>query len=186
MEDGMIVELYWQRSEDAIAQTQTKYGAYCGAIAWGILHSWEEAEECVSDTWMNAWNAMPTARPSRLAAFLGRITRNLALDRWDRLHAQKRGGGQGHVLLDELAECVPALGGVSQQFDERETARLISDFLRTCKPEERGVFLRRYWYADPVSDVARRFAVSEAKVKSMLFRLRKRLKAYLEEQGVCV
>ena len=128
MEDAAIVALYWARDEQALAETAEKFGAYCRKIADNILHSAHDAEECENDTWLAAWNSMPTNRPAQLAPYLGRITRNLALDRFDRAAAQKRGSGQTCAPLDELAECVAAPGSVEDSFDAAETGRLISAF----------------------------------------------------------
>ena len=127
---------------------------------------------------------MPTNRPARLAPYLGRITRNLALDRFDRAAAQKRGSGQTFAPLDELAECVAAPGSVEDSFDVAETGRLISDFLRTLPEETRNIFLRRYWYCDATADIARRYRLSESKVRVTLHRTRQKLKVYLEKEGV--
>ena len=148
MEDAAIVALYWARDEQALTETAAKFGAYCRKIADNILHSAHDAEECENDTWLAAWNSMPTNRPARLAPYLGRITRNLALDRFDRAAAQKRGSGQTCAPLDELAECVAAPGSVEDSFDAAETGRLISAFLRTLPEETRSIFLRRYCCRD--------------------------------------
>ena len=184
MTDADIVTLYWARDEQAIAQTAQKFGAYCRKIAMNLLGSQEDAEECENDTWMAAWNSMPTNRPARLAPYLGRITRNLALDRFDRAAAQKRGSGQTCAPLDELAECVAAPGSVEDSFDAAETGRLISAFLRRQSPESRIIFLRRYWYGQSVADIAAGMNCGEGKVKSSLFRTRKALRTYLEQEEV--
>ena len=183
MEDAAIVALYWARDEQALAETAAKFGAYCRKIADNILHSAHDAEECENDTWLAAWNSMPTNRPARLAPYLGRITRNLALDRFDRAAAQKRGSGQTCAPLDELAECVAAPGSVEDSFDAAETGRLISAFLRTLPEETRSIFLRRYWYCDATADIAARYGLTESKVRVTLHRTRGRLAAYLK--GCC-
>lgn len=186
MEDIDIVNLYWQRSETAIAETDGKYGRYCKRIANNVLSSAEDAEECVSDTWMSAWNAMPTQRPARLAAFLGRITRNLALDRHDRRTAKKRGGNSFDALLSELEDCLPAPDTVEAAADRNECAAQISVFLRGIDHDSRDTFLRRYWFADSIADIARRFGMSGSKVKSMLFRTRGRLREHLAKEGILI
>ena len=183
VEDREIVALYFARSENAIAETARKFGAYCRAIAYNILASRRDAEECENDTWLAAWNSMPPNRPARLAPYLGRITRNLALDRWDRATAQKRGGAMGSVL-QELDECLPAAGTVAETVEAAETARRISEFLRGQPEEARRIFLRRYWYCDRTGDIARRYGVSEGKVRVSLHRTREKLKAFLEQEGV--
>ena len=186
MEDAAIVALYWARDEQALAETATKFGAYCRKIADNILHSAQDVEECENDTWLAAWNSMPDNRPARLAPYLGRITRNLALDQLDKATAQKRGSGQTFAPLDELAECVAAPGSVEDNFDATETGRLISEFLRTLPEETRNIFLRRYWYCDATADIAKRYGIGESKVRVTLHRMRTKLKAYLEKEGVCL
>ena len=186
MEDAAIVALYWARDEQALAETATKFGAYCRKIADNILHSAHDVEECENDTWLAAWNSMPDNRPTRLAPYLGRITRNLALDRLDKATAQKRGSGQTFAPLDELAECVAAPGSVEDTFDAVETGRLISEFLRTLPEGTRNIFLRRYWYCDATADIAARYGLTESKVRVTLHRTRGKLAAYLQKKGVAV
>ena len=183
MEDRDIVALYFARSENAIAETARKFGAYCRTIAYNILASRRDAEECENDTWLAAWNSMPPNRPARLAPYLGRITRNLAVDRYDQRRAQKRGDGFDAVL-DELADCLPAPGTVAGEVEAAETARQISDFLRAQPEQARRIFLRRYWYCDKTGDIARRYGITESKVRVTLHRMREKLKVYLEQQGV--
>ena len=166
MEDAAIVALYWARDEQALAETATKFGAYCRKIADNILHSAHDVEECENDTW--------------------RITRNLALDRLDKATAQKRGSGQTFAPLDELAECVAAPGSVEDTFDAAETGRLISEFLRTLPEGTRNIFLRRYWYCDATADIAARYGLTESKVRVTLHRTRGKLAAYLQKKGVAV
>lgn len=184
MNDQQIVALYWQRSEDAIRASQAKYGAYCHSIAASILASPQDAEECLSDTWLGAWNAMPPHRPSRLRLFLGKITRSLACDAVRAQCAQKRGGGAYTAALDELAECVPAVPGADQAVEDRELVRTVNRFLRTLRPRDCNVFLRRYWYAEPLEDIGARYGLNVNTVKTSLFRTRRKLKAYLEKEGV--
>ncbi len=180
MEDSLIIDLYWQRSERAISETDQKYGSYCRSIAYGILNCREDTEECVSDTWLRAWEAMPPQRPNKLSAFLGRITRNLALDRWDYYHAAKR-SGSFDLVLSELSECIPS---PRDDFAQLELTQLLNDFLRTLPKSNRTLFLRRYWYCDSISQLARRYGMGESAVKSSLFRTRNKLKVYLEKEGV--
>ena len=173
MEDAAIVALYWARDEQALAETAAKFGAYCRKIADNILHNAHDVEECEN-------------RPARLAPYLGRITRNLALDRLDKATAQKRGSGQTFAPLDELAECVAAPGSVEDTFDAAETGRLISEFLRTLPEGTRNIFLRRYWYCDATADIAARYGLTESKVRVTLHRTRGKLAAYLQKKGVAV
>ena len=184
VKDSEIVDLYWARDERAVAETEAKYGPYCLAIAGNILADREDARECVNDTWLGAWNAMPDARPSILSAFLGKITRRLALDRWRAKYAAKRGGGETPLVLDELAECVPAAGGPEDELAVKELAGAVNSFVRALPPVEMGVFLRRYWYLESVKDLSQRLGFSQSKVKSMLARTRKKLRAYLEKEGL--
>lgn len=185
MTDTEIVELYWQRSEEAIAQTMGRYGAYLMKLALNILHIREEAEECVNETYLSAWNQMPSDRPQKLLPYLGRISRCLALNRYDYLNAQKR-GADFTLQLSELEECLSGPDLVEQQVDEQALAKTISDFLRTLDEESRNMFIRRYWYSDPIKEIAKRYAVRESKVKSQLFRVRGRLREHLRKEGFSV
>lgn len=184
MEDAMIVALYWARDEKAIVESSAKYGAYCRAIAWQILQSREDAEESVNDTWVGAWGSMPPHRPELLSAFLGKITRRVSLKRRRDQGAEKRGGGQLALALDELAECVGATA--DEALEEMELARLIDAFLDGLPDTEQRVFVCRYWYLDSIADIAKRFGFSESKVKSMLHRTRGKLRTCLEREGVFV
>ena len=178
MEDREIIELYWRRSERAIACSEEKYGAYCRAVARQILRSLEDTEECVSDTWLAAWNAMPPHRPAVLRTFLGRLTRNLAVNRRIYDGAQKRGGGEVTLALEELQECA---GGESaeQTLETAELGRSIDRFLRTLPETECSLFLRRDWYLDAVEAIARRFGLREGAVKTRLHRTREKLRVFL-------
>ena len=186
MEDSRIIDLYFARSEDAIAQTDAKYGAYCRAIAMNILKSREDSDECVSDTWLHAWNAMPPQRPGVLSAFLGRITRNLSFDRFKAARADKRGGGSLAASLDELAECIASRGGVDEAIDERELTRAIDAFLRTLPERECSLFLRRYWFVDGIDAISLRFSMKPNTVKSCLLRTREKLRRYLQQEGIAI
>ena len=182
MEDYEIVELYWARSQDAVRETERKYGTYCHTIAVQILDSREDAQEVVNDTWLGAWNSMPQNRPRVLKTYLGRITRNLALRRCRDDHRQKRGGGQLSLALEELEQCLP--GGVSpeKRVEAQELGTAIDRFLGTLALVPRQVFLARYWFLDPIETIAKNRGFSVSKVKSILFRVRKALKAHLEKE----
>lgn len=182
MEDQDILQLYQDRDEAALTETAQKYGAYCGAIARNILGNREDAEECLNDTWLRAWNAIPPRCPNPLSGFLGAVTRNLAFDRWQRLHAQKRGGGQTALALEELGECVSGRDADSD-WERRELEEALRAFVKTLAPDRREMFLRRYWRVEPVSEIARRFGRTENQVSTILYRIRKKLKAYLIERG---
>lgn len=186
MEDLQIIQLFWERSEQAISETATKYGVFLWRIARNILGSHDDADECVNDTYLRAWNAIPPSRPSVLRAWLGRITRNLSLDRWNQSRAQKRGGSAVDVLLGELSECVPSPHRTEQHLEDQALADALSAFLRTLPRENRVIFLRRYWYGDRLEVIAAGMDCSAGKVKSSLFRTRKKLLAYLEKEGICL
>ena len=185
MNDEKIIDLYWQRSEHAITITAAKYGAYCGSIARNILQNTEDAEECVNDTWLRVWNAIPPHRPFKLAAFLGKITRELSLDRYKAQLAQKRGGGELALALDELDEVISDKRNTVEQILETESVgHSISSFLRKQPAKTADIFVCRYYYLCSIKQIATEFCISESKVKSILFRLRKKLRTYLESEGI--
>ncbi|MCM1150190.1 MAG: sigma-70 family RNA polymerase sigma factor [Butyricicoccus sp.] len=183
MDDAAIIGLYWERSEGAIETTQEKYGARCFCLAWNILRSDADSEECVNDTWLRAWDAMPPEWPEKLGAFLGRITRNLALDRLKKRESQKRGGGRLELALSELEECVPSGDDPARRADELTLRELLDRFLASLGEDARLIFLRRYWYMLSVEEVARSLGASRSKVKSSLLRSREKLRAMLEKEG---
>lgn len=184
MEDNQIIDLYFARSEQAIQETDTKYGGYCYSIAYNILTNQEDAEESVSDTYLSAWNAIPPRRPSLLAAFLGKVTRNISLDRWRKYRAFKRGGGQVEIALEELKDCVSGEASAEEKAIRREILASLNKFLETLNDVERNIFLCRYWYLDSIAEIAEKSGFSDSKVKSMLHRIRKRLNAHLEKEGL--
>lgn len=183
MDDSRIVQLYWDRDEEAIPASEEKYGGYCTVIAVNILASREDAEECVNDTWMNAWNTIPPRRPHLLRTFLVKLTRNLALNRYKHNTADKRGGGELPLVFDELDGCVSGKEDIQQSFDRRELMSAVNDFLATLPMKKRQLFVCRYWYADGVAQIAARFGMSEGAVSMTLSRLRERLREYLTERG---
>lgn len=186
MEDEKIINLYFAREERAIDETGKKYGSYCRSIAFNLLRSHEDTEECVSDTYLHAWNAIPPTRPQCLRAWLGRITRNLSFTRWEAARAQKRGGGQGELLLSELSECLSGGHSAEERFDAQQLTQTIERFLHTQSRENRQLFLRRYYYGDSVRRLAGLFGMTENTVKSRLFRLRGGLREALEKEGIAV
>lgn len=185
MEDGQIIELYWNRDQRAIGETDGKYGKLLHGIAWNVLRSREDSEECVNDTYLRAWEAIPPTRPGAFRVWLGQITRNLSLDRWKSRRAEKRGGG-AELLLGELEDCLPAPAGRQRTVEDGELAELLNVFLRRLSREGRAMFLRRYWYGESVAEVAEALGCGEGKVKSSLFRSRKALREYLEKEGIAV
>ncbi len=186
MEDSRIVALYWDRDESALAESERKYGGYCRAIALDILNSREDAAECVNDTWLRAWEAMPPRRPSRLDTFLGKLTRNLSLDRWRALRAQKRGGGQVELALHELEECLPSARRPEREVEAAELAESLNRFLEALPREKRVLFVQRYWYLRPVEELAALHGMRKNTAASTLFRLRAQLRDHLEREGFTV
>lgn len=186
MDDSEIVDLYWERSENAIAETSKKYSRYCRYISFNILQNHEDAEECVNDTYIRAWNSMPTQRPNRLSTFLGKITRNLSINKYRGYTAEKRSAGQTSLALSELEECVPSPESVDQAMDEMALGDAVNRFLASLPPKKRIVFMRRYWYLSPVKEIAGEYGMNENTVKSVLFRVRNELRLFLEKEGIAV
>lgn len=184
MNDNEIIDLYWARSERAIAETDTKYGNYLKAVAMRILAVIEDAEESVNDTYLRAWNAMPPDRPSVLRLFLGKITRRLSLNKVREKNAAKRGGGEIPAVLDELAECVPSGQNVENEILAQELAKIIADFTANLPKDERRIFILRVYELMPVKEIAERLSFSESKVKTTLFRTRKKLAEVLNKEGM--
>lgn len=186
MNDAEIIELYFDRNEQAIVNTQEKYGKYCYSIAFNILYDNEDTEECVNDTWLRAWNVIPPQKPGRMQLFLGTITRNLAFDRYKRNRAQKRGGGNIELALEELTECLPSEDTIEDLTIAKELEQSIHHFLESLPEKECNVFLRRYWYVEDYQSIADRYHMKLNTVKTILFRIRGKLKAFLEEEGIVI
>jgi len=183
VDDTQIVQLYWDRDEKAITVTAEKYGSYCLSVARSILGNNEDAEECVSDAYMNTWNSIPPKRPEMLRAYLGRIVRNLSFNLYKKNKAQKRGFGQIPVVLDELSELLSDSATPEEAWDSKQLSELINAFLSGLPAEKRRLFVCRYWYADSVKDIAERFGMTENNVSVTLNRLRAKLHDYLTESG---
>ena len=183
MDDAKIVQMYFDRDEQAIPATADKYGSYCTSIANNILGNHEDAEECVNDAYLNTWNAIPPHRPKMLSTFLGKIVRNLAFNRYKHNSADKRGGGEMAAVLDELAGCVSGNEDVGQAYEYKELVAAINNFLGTLSTHKRNIFVCRYWYADSISDIAARYNMTYAAVSMELNRLRTKLHNYLIERG---
>jgi RNA polymerase sigma-70 factor (ECF subfamily) len=158
MDDKQILDLYWERSEAAISETSKKYGKYCRYIASNILHNDEDSEECVNDTYLRAWNSIPPNRPSVLKTFLGKITRNLSLDRYELLNAKKRNGGQMSLIFDEIQECIPSLDSTENIVEEIALTDILNRFLSSLSLEQRKIFMRRYWYLSPIKEIATEYS----------------------------
>lgn len=184
MEDNQIIELYWRRDERALYYTDKKYGAYCNTIAYRILSSHEDADECVNDTYFRAWNTIPPTRPARFSAFLGRITRNLAIDLRRRADTKKRGAGTYEAVLDELEYCLSSSSDPENTLLQKELTRHINLFLKGLPVPQRRVFIRRYWHLCSIPEIAQQYGYSTAKTRSMLYRTRNQLHSYLVEKGV--
>lgn len=184
MEDTAIIDLYWQRNDNAIRETATKYGHYCQRIAYNILSDKRDTEEVVNDTYLHAWNSIPPHRPRALSAFLGKITRNLSLSCYRRLYAQRRGGGTVDVALDELDECVPSSANVEAAAEFAEISEAINAFLKQLQEVERNIFVSRYWFFASIGEICKSSGYSKSKVESMLHRTRLKLNTYLKKEGL--
>lgn len=183
MEDSQIVALYWQRNADAVSETAKKYGAYCFTVAEHILKNVEDAEECVNDTWLRAWNGIPPQKPGVLRLFLAKITRNLALDRFQAQNAEKRGGGEIALVLDELEECAGGGTDTEAEYQAKELRECIRRFVRTLPEREGNVLVRRYFFAESAAEIAGRYGLTENHVMVILSRTRKKLREHLIKEG---
>lgn len=185
LKDDEIVELFWQRCEEAIVEAEDKYSKYCLSIAFGILQSKEDAEECVNDTFEKLWHAIPPARPAVLRTFIGKITRNLSLNILEKANAEKRGSGQVPLALSELEECVSGFDiDIPDQIEDQAITQAVNKFLSKLKKTQQKVFVRRYFYGSSIAEIANDYNFSEENVKSILFRLRKKLKKVLLKEGI--
>lgn len=185
MDDREIVGLYWQRSERAIDETARKYGSYCRIIAYNILENPQDSDECVNDTWLGAWNSMPDKKPERLGPFLGKITRNFALKKIRRGMAQKRGGGEALLALEELDECIPSGYCLEREVEDRELSRALDRFLDTLPEREQAAFVGRYWFMAGERELAKKLGMSRSGISAMLKRTRKKLRTFLMMEGLC-
>lgn len=184
MEDKQIVELYWQRIEAAIEETSRKYGPFCFYIANGILRNKEDSEECVNDTYLQVWNAVPPQKPQSLKAFLGKITRNLALHKWQKRQAKKRGKDEVIYALEELQECIPGVSDVERITEQMVLIDSINQFLSDLDKENRSIFMQRYFCFLSIKEIAVRYQMGESKIKMSLLRSRGKLKNMLEKEGI--
>lgn len=184
MDDQYILGLYLDRSENAIRETSAKYGAYCFSIANNILASHEDAEECVNDAYLAAWNSIPPHRPAKLSTYLGRLVRNISINCWKSRNAQKRGGSEWTVALEELRPFEDRSQDLEAELSYQETAASFNRFLKTLPKTERDIFLRRYWFLDPIGDIAESFGFTQSKVASMLLRTRQKLRKHFEKENI--
>ncbi|MBR3268530.1 MAG: sigma-70 family RNA polymerase sigma factor [Oscillospiraceae bacterium] len=183
MNDQEMIRLFWERNENAISEASAKYGHYCSGIAMNILNNREDAEECVNEAYLQAWNSIPPQKPKILSAFLGRIVRNLSFNRYKQRHSAKRGGHEIPLILDELAEIIPDRNSVEDEVFRRELKQCVDRFLDALPEEKRYLFLRRYWYSDSVTSIAEKLGRSADSVSVELHRIRKRLRDDLAERG---
>jgi len=186
MEDNEIIALYWSRSESAIERTDEKYGGYCRKIAYNILENREDTEECTNDTYFKVWKTIPPQKPDLFRAFLGKVARNTALTRYERNHAEKRGSGEMEILLEELDECIPSEKGVEKECEAEELSEAITKFLSQQTEQARNLFIWRDWDAEKIGAICQRYGISESQCKSTLYRLRGKLKSYLEKEGFMI
>lgn len=182
-EDSRIIELYFERNESAVAETDKKYGAYCMTVSKNILGNEEDAKECLNDTYLAAWNSIPPKIPEKLSLFLGKITRNLSLNRYRKNETKKRGGGTADIVFDEIGEIISGSENPEEKFERKEIIGAVNEFLRTLPEEKRSIFICRYWYFDSIEDIAARFGKKESGIYSSLERTRKNLWKYLSERG---
>ena len=184
MDDNKILDLFFQREENAIEVAKLKYGGRLYSTAMNILNSKEDAEECVNDTLFKVWGVIPPQRPKFLGAFLAKITRNLALNKWEARGAAKRGGTEVNLMLSELGDCIPSSGGTEVDYEGGLVIEAINGYLGSMDQNARITFVRRYFYGDSISIISQNFNMTESKIKSMLFRARKKLKTHLEKEGI--
>lgn len=182
--DEKIIDLFFERDDSAVSEIQAKYGKLCFSVAMNILGDREDAEECVNDTYLGAWNSIPPNRPKALSAYLIKITRNLSLKRLRFNRAEKRGGGESALSFDELSECIPDGSDALARIEESELSKHISDFLRSIPETDRRIFVLRYFYCDSIEEISKRFGFGESKVKMKLSRTRSKLRKYLTERGL--
>ncbi len=184
MEDREIVRLFLERNQEAILETDKKYGRYCHKIAFNVLGNDEDSEECVNDAYMRTWGSIPPNEPSSLGSYIAKITRNLALDKYRQRTSTKRGNGEIPLLLDELEECIAGDDQFEKLHDSEEITAAINSFLEKLTATERGVFVRRYWQMEPIANIAARYGITDSKTTTMLFRLRTKLKNHLVKEGI--
>ena len=184
MDDKLIVEMYLRRNEAALSETEQKYGRYCHCVANNILLSDEDSEECVNDTYLRAWNSIPPTIPDNLKSFLGKITRNLALDMYDKSHAKKRNDSI-ELVFDELSECIPDLHSNDHKMvEELALKKALNEFLGSLDPKKRLIFMQRYWYLSSLKDISKNTGMSENNIKITLMRLRSKFRKHLEKEGI--
>lgn len=181
MDDKQIIELFWQRNENAITQAKAQYGSYCFSVANNILHNAEDSEECLNDTFFRTWNCIPPQKPQNLKLFLAKIARNLALDRYKLKARKKRGNSEAEAVFEELNACIAASGSIEKQYEIKELCELINRFCSRLPKRECNIFVRRYFYVDSVPKIAKQYSIKEDNVYQILSRTRKKLTALIRE-----
>ena len=184
MSDSEIIELFYARSEKAITELKYIYGKYCYKIANNILSNNEDVEECMNDTYLSVWNSIPPNTPNSLLSYIGKITRNIALDKYRTENARKRGGGEINLVLEELKEFISSKNNIEKELENKEIIKVINNFLETMEKEKRVIFVLRYYYSENIKMISYKLGISESKIKSILFRIRKELKKHLDEEGI--
>jgi len=183
VKDSEIIDFYWNKDSKAISASVEQYGAYCFSIANGILDDARDSEECVNDTWLRAWNAIPPTRPTVLKVFFAKITRHLSFDRYKARRSLKRGGGETVLVLEELAECIAGETDVEGQVNAKELGEVINQFVASLSEREKNLFIRRYFFSEPIKVIADRYDTSENYVNVTLSRVRRRLRGHLSKEG---
>ena len=184
MQDSQIVDLFFERDERAIDAVAQKYGRYCYTIAYNILKSKEDADESVNDTYLSAWKRIPPHRPTVLSTYLGKITRRISINKWKNKTREKRGGSEVILVLEELSECLPSRENTEKYYEQKELCKAICCFLDGLSEIERDIFVSRYWFLAGIKELGEKFGFSESKIKSMLYRIRGKMKKYLSEEGL--
>ena len=186
MEDVKIIDLYFQRSENAIKETDNKYGGYCKVIANNIVGNISDSEECVNDTYLKLWNSIPPSVPKVFKAYVGKIIRNFAISKYRKNNCDKRGSGDVSLVVEEIEEFLPAVDNVDTIIESNLVLKVVNKVLVALPEENRKMFVRRYWYADSISNIAKKFNATESKVKSVLFRIRNILKEELSKEDIYI
>ncbi|MCT4596807.1 MAG: sigma-70 family RNA polymerase sigma factor [Vallitalea sp.] len=184
MTDSEIIRLLTNRSENALVELHKKYGKYCNKIAINILNNHEDSEECLNDAYLQVWNSIPPNNPKSLLGYLGKITRNVSLDKYRAKSAKKRGGTEIEYILDELKLCIPSNNSVEKEYESIELRNQINSFLHSIEPQKRTIFVMRYYYAYNIKIISKKLRLNENTVKSILYRTRLKLKEYFQEEGI--
>ena len=184
MTDEKIIDLFWLRDESAVNEVSAKYGGYCRTVSGNILGNSEDCDECLNDTWLKAWNSIPPQRPKNLKMFLAKITRNLAFDRYRKQTAEKRGGGEAALILEELEECVSDGNNVEKTVISKEIGYSVNKFLGTLSERDRNIFIRRYFFSESTETISEKYALTANNIMVILTRTRKKLKEYLTMEGL--